>query len=310
MTLSAGWRDPEVRLVLSKVGPTLAFTALETVPIVAMLVLANRVAGGVVVFQLALNFFYLPLALVAWPLARALLPRLTRLRDATKAHLFADEFAGALSLASFVTIPIAVAYLTLGLPIARAIAFGNLANADGVRLTAFALTALGAGIVAETWFILGTYRAYSVGDVRSPVRSMVVRVAVSLLCMLPCLVIHGAVVLPVLGASLTLGSVAGVVHMSARFGETLSLIRGRLLRSTLRTLLAAVVMAGPALAATLAVRKVSQGHLASVVGLGVGALVGLVTYLTMQTLLRSPEVAQLRAATQRLRPAGRGVEAS
>jgi hypothetical protein len=98
--------------------------------------------------------------------------------------------------------------------------------------------------------------------------------------------------------------------MSARFGETLSLIRGRLIRSTLRTLLAAVVMAVPALAAALAIRKVSQGHLADMVGLGAAALVGLVTYLAMQTLLRSSEVAQLRAATQRLRPAGRRSEMS
>jgi putative peptidoglycan lipid II flippase len=73
-----GWRDPELRKPIRRMVPSAGYAALNSVRMVAILVMTNRVAGGVVAFQLALSFFYLPIALAARPIGVALLPRLTR----------------------------------------------------------------------------------------------------------------------------------------------------------------------------------------------------------------------------------------
>src|SRR6266704_3514916 len=61
-----GWPDPEVRRILRRIVPTLAFTGLAALQVFALMVVASRVRGGLVAFQLALNFFYLPTAVVTW----------------------------------------------------------------------------------------------------------------------------------------------------------------------------------------------------------------------------------------------------
>ncbi len=63
---------------------------------------ANRLAGGVVAFQIALNFYYLAIAIGATPVALSLLPRLARMhlagdRAAFQRHTRARPFAGASS---------------------------------------------------------------------------------------------------------------------------------------------------------------------------------------------------------------------
>src|SRR5690349_3583123 len=76
MFVSAGWRDPEIRALLGRIKAVLSYTGLEALLLVATIVVANRIAGGLVAFQLALNFFYLPAAIITWPVTRALVPRL------------------------------------------------------------------------------------------------------------------------------------------------------------------------------------------------------------------------------------------
>ena len=66
----AGWRDPELRQILRRVVPTLCYTGLAASQTVVVLAIANRLAGGLVGFQLALNFYFVPIAIVTWPSGR------------------------------------------------------------------------------------------------------------------------------------------------------------------------------------------------------------------------------------------------
>ena len=75
---SAGWRDPEVRAVLRRAVRSVGQAGMLALQMLALLLVANRVEGTVAV-QIALNFYYLPIAIVATPVALALLPRLSRL---------------------------------------------------------------------------------------------------------------------------------------------------------------------------------------------------------------------------------------
>ena len=90
------WNDPEVRTVLVRIRAVLAYTGLATLQLVVTMVIANRVGGGLVAFQLALNFFYLPTAIITWPVARALVPRLAVFHQTGNAVAFREELGKAL----------------------------------------------------------------------------------------------------------------------------------------------------------------------------------------------------------------------
>src|SRR6516165_9446570 len=62
-----GWRDPEVRATTRRAMPAAVQAALASLQVVALLLVADRVAGGVVAFQLGLNFQSLPIAIGATP---------------------------------------------------------------------------------------------------------------------------------------------------------------------------------------------------------------------------------------------------
>jgi peptidoglycan biosynthesis protein MviN/MurJ (putative lipid II flippase) len=182
----------------------------------------------------------------------------------------------------------------LAFPIARAIAFGALRTADGIELVAVSLAALGLGVLAETWFVLGTYAFYAVEDVRSPVRSMLVRASTALPLMLASLFVDGAAVLVVLGVGMTIGTSAGAIHawrsLSRRYGVHPPV------RRMLGNLVAACAMALPAVATAWWLGwSLPSTHLGDIVGVAAAGAVGLATYIAIQLARRSPELAALRA---------------
>ena len=174
---------------------------LVAIQILTLLVMANRLAGGVVAFQIALNFYYLAIAVGATPVALSLLPRLARMHLAGDRAAFKDTLVRGLALGFFVTIPAALGYLALAQPLARAISFGRLDSATGVTLVAFSIAALSLAVVGQTAFMIATYASYAMKDTRSPLISMLVQASVCLALATASLLVHGATVLLVLGAS-------------------------------------------------------------------------------------------------------------
>jgi putative peptidoglycan lipid II flippase len=245
----AGWRDPEVRKLLRRIRSVLAYTGLATLQLFAMMIVANRVAGGLVAFQLALNFFYLPAAIVTWPIARALTPRLANFHQTGNMRAFRDEFLHAISLASFVAIPIAVAYAASAPAIAHTVAVGRLSTAAGKTYVAASLLALSPAVIAETWFTLGSYGLYAQQDVAGPLRAMALRVGVSMLLMIPAFAVHGATTLIVIGAAMAVGSSIGAIHVCRRASRPLPRSEYSLRHSILRTALVSVTMVLPAVGA-------------------------------------------------------------
>jgi putative peptidoglycan lipid II flippase len=303
LLVRAGWRDPEVRRIIGRVVPTLAFTGLAAVQIFATMVVANRLPGGIVAFQLALNFFYLPTAIVTWPIARALLPQLSRLHHGGDDRRFNEELLRSVAAASFVTVPAALAYVALSFPLAHAVAFGQLDWGGGWELMALSLASLALGIVGETWFTLGTYAFYARQDVRSPVRSMVLRVGVSLCLMVVAWMARGPAVLVLLGSSLTVGSLAGAAHVGWRLRGGLRRTDFRLAPSLGRTFAASAIMAIFAYLTSRMLHPFSTTRLGELVVLSAAALVGAAVYFGVQTWWRAPELSWLRSGLTRRRPA-------
>jgi putative peptidoglycan lipid II flippase len=298
MIPGAGWRSPEVRQVLHRIVPTLGFTGLAAFQVFAVMVVASKVSGGLVAFQLALNFFYLPTAVVTWPIARALLPQLSRLHQAEDRRQFANELLRGVVVASFVTIPIAALYAGLAAPLAQALAFGELSS-GGWHLTALSLASLSLGIVGETWFILGTYAFYARQDVRSPVRSMAVRVAVTVSLMAVAWLSRGPSVLVILGLALSVGSLVGAADIGRRLRKVVARGEFPLLRSLIRTVLASLVTVAVARATLWALRGLPDTKPAQLITVSVAVLVGGAAFLAVQAAWRVPELGWLRSGLTR-----------
>jgi putative peptidoglycan lipid II flippase len=298
-----GWRSPEVQGIVRRAVPSLGYSGLNALRGFAPLVVANRVPGGVVAFELARNFAFLPVALGARPIAVALLPQLSRLFQQQRLRAFRDELVRGTSLMFFVGTPAAVAYVALAWPLAGAVAFGEMATGAGVVLIAAAISTLGPGVLGESGFFLATHGCYARHDARSPFQAMLLRtgvVAVGLL--VASLLTHGAMVLVALGLFTSAADLAAAGYLGSRLRSGLPSSEERSTPSLLRSLAASLLMAGPA----FLVATHLTGHLdqrwGEQVGMLAAVLTGVVTYLAVQRLWRSPELSTLAGGFRRLRP--------
>ena len=142
---NAGWRDPQVRATIHRALPALGQAALAELQLGALFLAADRVPGGVVAFQLATNFYFLPIALAATPVALSLVPRLSRMTAPGQAALFRDTYVRGLAFACFFAVPAATAYAVLAGPIAGMIGFGAFGAAGGRELDRGGTAGPGAG---------------------------------------------------------------------------------------------------------------------------------------------------------------------
>jgi putative peptidoglycan lipid II flippase len=291
-------RDPDVRDIMSRVRITLAYTGLTALQIFVVMIVANRVPGGLVAFQLALNFFFLPAAVATWPIARACLPLLARAFHREDAAAFQRELGRSLSSALFLTVPVATAYVILAGPLARILSFGHLHTTAGMTLITVSLATLGLGIAGDTVFILGTYAFYARNDVRPPLRSMILRVAISFVGMAIAMTLHGSAVLIALGLSLSVASSIGALHLCRKF-------RGfgvppACINSVVRTVSASLVMAVPMIVITVSITKaLPSGAPGSALAAGCAATAGALVFLGLQTRWGAPEIASFKRVIAR-----------
>jgi putative peptidoglycan lipid II flippase len=306
MYARAGWRDPEIRMLLRRIRSVLSFTGLEASLLLATIIVANRVAGGLVAFQLALNFFYLPAAIVTWPVARALMPRLAGFHQTGQTRAFRDEFFHAVSLVSFATIPLAVAYAVAAPAIADIIAFGRLNTSDGIDYVAISILALSPAVVAHAWFTLGSHALYSKGNVGAPLRAMALRVAATLVLMIPALGADGARCLMLIGLAMTGGTLIGAAYVGRQATKGLPPTQYSLARSLGRTALASGLMLLPAACAWIATGGLPDTKLGIATRLALAGLVGAAAFVAIQARLHAPELRLLRGGMGRLVPARQG----
>ena len=150
----------------------IAWASLVVIPpqlfLLASLVVAGRVSGGVVACQIAFTVFLLPHALLGHPVATVLYPRIAAawsLDDADGAR----EHAGRGLLTSLLlTAPAAALVAALAPWIVRALTVGALDRGTGPALVAAALSGYAVGLWAYSWSLLVTRVSYASGDVRTP----------------------------------------------------------------------------------------------------------------------------------------------
>jgi putative peptidoglycan lipid II flippase len=295
-----GWHDPEVRALIRRALPSIAQAGLASLQVLALLMLANRLAGGVVAFQIALNFYYLAIAIGAQPVALSLIPRLSRMHLDSDMTGFRDTFVRGLVMGFLVTIPAAVGYLVLATPLAQAIAFGRMGSHDGVLMIAASLAGLSLAVVGQTAFMIGTYASYARNDTSTPLMSMLLQTTICLGLASTALLLHGWHILLVLGLALSLSVAAAALHLTAQVWRNLS--PGgtqRLAPSLARSVAGAAIMAGPAWLVADAVPHWLRGSLGPRVGIAAAVLTGAAVFLALQALWRTPEAGWLAGGLSR-----------
>ena len=306
----AGWRDAEVRAVMRRAVPALAQAGLEAVQLLALLIAANRLPGGIVAFQIAWNFYNLANNLGTAPVALSLVPRLARMHLDGDARDFQDTLVRGLALGFFVTIPAATAFLVLARPLATAISFGQMDSAAGIALVTAALRPLSVAVVAQTVFMIATYASYARKDTRSPLSSMMLQAVVCIAVVSASLFVHGPAVLLVLGLAVS-GSVAAAAwHLMTRMWWTFDR-RGdvqRLTPSVVRFMAGAAIMAGPAWLTATVVSEWLGRPFGPRIGIVAASLVGAAVFVAVEALWRAPEVGWITGGLSQIRgKAGRAL---
>lgn len=253
------------------------YLALTQVLLVTMLILANRVEGGVVAYQLGFTFFLLPHALVAIPVFTALFPRMARAILAQDESGYAALVHRGVTAVAVLVLPATAALLALAEPLARVALFGR--GGAGAHQVALATAAFAPGLLPYGGFLLLTRAAYARADVRLPALVNVGATAVGVAAMITAaIVLHGDARIAGLAAAHTLTYLVGSIVL-------IVLLRGQVDRVHALIPLRAIIVAmgGAAIAAATMALVAGAMDLAGRVGalaeLIAGGGSGLLVYL-------------------------------
>jgi putative peptidoglycan lipid II flippase len=279
-------RHPGVRALVRPGAWAAGYLALNQVLIFVTLVLANRVAGGVVAYQIAYTFFLLPYALLAQPTMTALFPRLASDALADRWRRFSSSVTGGLRLVAFLTLPATAVMAALARPALQVMQLGAL-DAAGAHLVARVVAAYALGIVGWSALQLLTRASYAAADTRTPTLVAAgVTVAGSALMLWWFWESTGDGRVVVLGLAHSAAMVAGAAALLVLLGR-----RARQVlpigASLLRSLLCAAAAYGTARAVADVLPSASRASAAFTVVVA-GAL-GIAVYAGLQWAARAPE---------------------
>jgi putative peptidoglycan lipid II flippase len=267
--------------------------------LIVVLVLANRVQGGVAAYQWAYTFFYLPHALFAVPIFNVLFPAMSEHVAKGEEARLVERLRDGLKMIAFILMPTAAILLATSGPLANVTLQYGVMTGTGAALVARVIASFAIGLPGYSTFLVLTRAYYAMADTKTPALVNAIAVVISS--------VVGALLYTVLPqrwavAGLALGhslafSVAAI---------SLSILLGRrthpladptflasLGRSLLVTALAATVMAG----VVSAMPSVSKAQ--SLTALAVAVAAGSVLYVAAMARLRSPELASVGALIRR-----------
>jgi putative peptidoglycan lipid II flippase len=295
-----GWAVPEVRAIVARAMRSMAQAGLLALQTVAMLVVMSRVPGGVVALQIALNFYFLPLALIATPVGLAVLPRLARLHHRGDLATFWNAYARGVMLGLFLIVPASVGYIALAEPIARVVGVGQMATSDGYALIAGALAMLSLGLAGAAVFFITTQACYARDDSRRPLQSMVVQTAVCLgLIGLAAVTTSAADLVRAVAGAYAVGCLAGSAHLFVTSTVGARAAARSCLQAGGRTLLGTLAMLPALLLVIIAIQHFVPGRLGALVTVLGGSLTGAAAFIGIQALFRAPELSWLQSVFHR-----------
>lgn len=283
------WTVPEADLsTLARRGLWGAgHVGLNEVLILATVVLAGSVSGGVIAYQTAFTFFLLPHALLAHPIFTTLYPRLSRAGAAGDAVAFARDLSLGLRSMLVLLLPAAGLLAVAAAPALSLLRLGQL-DQRGTRLVALVLAAYLVGLAGYSAFFLLTRASYALGDARRPTLVNLGVTGASVTGMVTAAaLVDGTALLVCFGLVHAVSVTGGSVLLYRRIAGSLG-IEVPVAMAAGRAGGAALLATGCALGVGAAIGWPTSVR--AVLSAGSAAVVGVVVYVGILRVLRSPEL--------------------
>lgn len=274
--------DPAIR-GLARAGLWAAiFLGMTQVLLTAVLVLGNRVEGGIVGYQVAFTFFLLPHSLFSLPVLNTLFPDAARKWQAGDSEGVTLTVERGIRAIAFFVLPVAALLMALAGPIARVALFGEV-TPEGADIVVAAILGFAPGLLGYGAFYFLSRIWYATDDTRTPALVHVGVVVVGVLAMVVSAAMFdgvsliGALAWSHTGTYLVGGLVLGLLLLR-RLDRTPQVLRLLVVGS------AAAALGG--VGAALARGPVGfDGRGGALVELAVGGAIGLAVYLVVQQTL-------------------------
>ncbi len=255
--------------------------------------ISQQGGGGLAAYGYAYAIWILPHSLITVSLATAMLPSASRLAAAGDLEGVAAEATRTMRLALSVLVPTSVAFVVLGLPVARLI-FGFGAGAEDWQYTGYALMALGLGLVPFTLQYVCLRAFYALENTKTPFLIQIVIAGANVVIGVGVVVALDSA--PLVAAGLALGySLAYVLGVGISFRRLQKTLPALALRPILALIGRTLIAAAPAgLAAWLILRILdADSQLLRALALAAAGVVAVVLYAVVAKLLQIREVTDI-----------------
>jgi putative peptidoglycan lipid II flippase len=309
-----GWRfrfdfDPRheaVRRGARLGGWALSYAGGYQAGLIVVLILANRVEGGVAAYQWAYTFFYLPHALIGVPIFNVLFTAMSEHASVQDTKGVVNRLEDGIAMLAFILLPLSGLMIVLAEPIARLTLDYGLMTAGGAALVGRVLSAFALGLPMYSGFLVMTRAFYALSDAKTPALvNGVTVVAATVLGALAFFILPAEWAVAGLALGHSLGYLIGSLLLGRRLGRKLGAdlmdrLRSALQRSLAGAFGATVVM----VAAHLVLPDASKiGALGNVIGT---SLAGAAGYVFFMARVSSPELAKLSGLVRSFRSSARG----
>jgi putative peptidoglycan lipid II flippase len=269
--------------------------------LIVVLLLANRVEGGVAAYQWAYTFFYLPHALFGVPVFHVLFPAMAEDASRGEMETLALRLREGIGMLTFILVPVAALMVAAADPLAQVtLQYGAMTEA-GASLTGRVIGSFAIGLPTYSVFLVLTRACYALGDARAPA-------LVNAACVVVASVL-GAALFALFTDEWSVGGLAGAHSIAFAAGAwALAAWLRRTIGTAGRTELVACVVrsalvGGLALMAMAGVNEwlPRESLISSALALAATTVVGGVIYAGVMHYLDAPELARLIALVKRSR---------
>ena len=192
------------------------FLAVQQLLLVVVLLLANRVAGGVVAYQVAFKFFLLPYALFGLPVMTAYFPTMSRQVSERDWRGYAQAIERGFRAMAYFLLPAAAALTALAPVLARSVLFGETGEA-GAAQVAGVLVGLAPGAFGYASVLFLSRTLYARADTRTPALVNIgIAVGGSLLMIIGFAAVDGTLRVPALAVAHSVAFTVGAVVLHRR----------------------------------------------------------------------------------------------
>jgi putative peptidoglycan lipid II flippase len=136
--------------------------------LIVVLILANRIAGGVAAYQWAYTLFFVPHALFGMPIFSVLFPAMAEHVARKEDEHFVARLQDGLNMLAFILVPVGALMFAAAGPIARLTLQYGAMTGSGTALVARVISAFAIGLPAYSAFLVLTRAYYAFGDTKTP----------------------------------------------------------------------------------------------------------------------------------------------